>query len=273
MRLTITHITRYNFDDPVAYGLQQLRNTPKSSHQQDVLSWTTKIEGGKQELTFEDHHHNKVTLISLDKDTEEVVVTCTGEVEITETHGVVGRHPGPSPLWMYARVTPRTKAGTGVRGLVKKVEGDTELDRLHDLMRVIHVGIGYEKGSSESDWTAEQAIEAGKGVCQDHTHVFLACARLMGLPARYVSGYLMLDDRDEQDAMHAWAEAHVDGLGWVGFDVSNKQCSDARYVRVATGLDYADAAPVTGTRIGGGDEELAVEIAVAQSGAQRQFQQ
>jgi len=86
----------------------------------------------------------------------------------------------------------------------------------------------------------------------------------MGWPARYVSGYLMLDDRVEQEAMHAWAEAHVAGLGWVGFDVANAIAPDRRYVRVATGLDYSEAAPVTGMRIGGIGEVLTVQIGVAQ---------
>ncbi len=107
-------------------------------------------------------------------------------------------------------------------------------------------------------------LEAGRGVCQDHTHIFLSCAREMGVPARYVSGYLMLDDVIAQQAMHAWAEAFVDGLGWVGFDVSNAISPDMRYVRVATGLDYSDAAPVSGTRTGGQGEMLEVRIDVAQ---------
>ncbi len=122
----------------------------------------------------------------------------------------------------------------------------------------------YEIGASHPGWSAEDVLEVGAGVCQDHTHVFLACARELGVPARYVSGYLMLDDRTVQDAMHAWAEAHVEGLGWVGFDISNGISPDARYVRVATGLDYGDASPVSGLRVGGDGELLDVRIDVAQ---------
>jgi transglutaminase-like putative cysteine protease len=125
--------------------------------------------------------------------------------------------------------------------------------------------VPYVLGVSDATDSAEVALARGAGVCQDHTHIFLACAREAGVPARYVSGYLMLDDTTQQSAMHAWAEAHVQGLGWVGFDVSNGICPDDRYVRVATGVDYSDAAPVTGTRIGGGTAEtLAVQIQVAQ---------
>ena len=264
MRLNITHTTRYAFDDPVIYGLQQLRKTPKNSHQQTVISWKTGVEGGKKELSFEDHNNNTVELISFEKETTELVVQCAGEVEIADTSGVVGPHRGPAPLWLFRRATPRTRAGAGCRALIREVTGEGELDRLHALSQVIHDKVAYEKGVSHAGWTAEEALAEGRGVCQDHAHIFVACAREMGLPARYVSGYLMIEDRTAQDATHAWAEAHVDGLGWVGFDVSNRISPDARYVRVATGLDYAEAAPVTGTRVGGAGEALSVEIEVAQ---------
>jgi transglutaminase-like putative cysteine protease len=106
-------------------------------------------------------------------------------------------------------------------------------------------------------------------VCQDHTHIFIAAARMSGIPARYVSVYLMMNDRIDQEATHAWAEAHVDGLGWIGFDVSNGISPDPRYVRVATGRDYRDAAPITGITFGSSTEELHVAVAVEQ---QRQEQ-
>ncbi|WP_415920098.1 transglutaminase family protein [Tateyamaria sp. SN6-1] len=265
MRLSIRHITTYSFADPVAYGLQQLRKTPKSTWGQNVSAWQTEISGGAREVGFEDHHNNVVELISFDRDVTEVVVTSTGVVDIDDTAGVMGKHKGPSPLWLYRRATPLTQAGPGVRALVRAVEdGGSDVDRLHQLMADVRTAVAYEIGASDPDWTAEQALEAGRGVCQDHTHIFVAAAREMGFPARYVSGYLMLNDREAQDAMHAWAEAHVDGLGWVGFDVSNSISPDTRYVRVATGLDYLEAAPVTGTRIGGAGETLRVDIEVAQ---------
>lgn len=264
MRLKINHTTSYAFDHPVSYGLQQLRKTPKSTHQQTVLNWTTRVEGGRKELSFEDHHHNTVDLLSFEKDATSLVVKSVGEVEIGETHGVVGRHIGHAPLWLYRRQTVRTKPGTGVRALIREVEGETDAEMLHALMTKVKDSVAYVVGSSLPDWGAEEALAEGRGVCQDHAHVFVSAAREMGFPARYVSGYLLLDDRVEQDAMHAWAEAHVEHLGWVGFDPANGISPDTRYVRVATGLDYAEAAPVTGTRIGGAGEVLSVAIEVAQ---------
>ncbi|GAA3867417.1 transglutaminase family protein [Celeribacter arenosi] len=264
MRLNILHKTTYRFEEPVKSGLQQLRKTPKSSHQQSVIHWSTTIEGGRSELSYDDHHNNVVELISIDRGAKVLTVTSQGEVELTNTHGVLGRHLGPAPLWLFQRETPRTKARSAAKALIRDLEGEGDLAELHALKDRIRDTVAYEVGSSMSDWSAEDALEAGKGVCQDHAHIFIACARAMGFPARYVSGYLMLDDRTVQDAMHAWAEAHVDGLGWVGFDVSNGISPDERYVRVATGLDYSDAAPVSGTRVGGKGEELSVEIEVAQ---------
>ncbi|MEQ8877255.1 MAG: transglutaminase family protein [Phycisphaerales bacterium] len=264
MRLFITHTTRYQFPEPVSFGLQQLRKIPKSTHQQSVVDWHTEVTGGRKQLSFDDHHNNAVELLSIEPNAREFSVTSSGTLDITESHGILGPHPGPAPLWLYLHSTARTKPGHGVAALVKQVDAESDLDQLHALSSLIRGEVAYELASSEPDWSAEDSITAGKGVCQDHTHIFLAGARRLGYPARYVSGYLMLNDSIRQEAMHAWAEVHVDGLGWVGFDISNGISPDTRYVRVATGLDYADAAPVTGTRIGGSGESLSVEIEVAQ---------
>jgi transglutaminase-like putative cysteine protease len=108
------------------------------------------------------------------------------------------------------------------------------------------------------------ALDIGKAVCQDHTHIFMAAARLAGFPARYVSGYLMMNDQADQDASHAWAEVHVDDLGWVGFDVSNGISPDERYVRIAIGRDARDTSPISGFRRGSANEVLSVSLQVQQ---------
>ncbi|HKK98523.1 MAG TPA: transglutaminase family protein [Marivita sp.] len=264
MQLKIDHTTRYRFDTPVFYGLQHLRATPKSSYNQTIVQWETRLEGARKELIFDDHHRNTTELISFDRDTVSVSVISEGVVEVTDNGGVLGAHQGCAPLWLYEMATPRTSAGPGIRALLKGMGDVKEVGALHDLSDRIRSSVPYTIGGSESDWTAEDALTAQKGVCQDHAHIFIACARALGLPARYVSGYLMMNDTTIQDAMHAWAEAHVPGLGWVGFDISNGYSPDTRYVRVATGLDYSDAAPVSGTRVGGAKETLDVEIHVVQ---------
>lgn len=264
MKLHIKHETRYDFDAPVPYGLQQLRMTPKSFRNQKIISWHTKVVNGRKELSFEDYHRNTVELISFDPNTHSISVISGGVVEVDDINGVLGRHAGSAPLWLFQRGTAQTKPGRGVAELVKALPSGEMLAQMHALSALIRDRVRYEVGSSQPDWSAEDAIEAGRGVCQDHAHIFITCARKIGLPARYVSGYLMMNEVELQDATHAWAEVHMDGLGWVGFDVSNGICPDDRYVRVATGLDYSQAAPVIGSRLGQAGEQLTVQLQVAQ---------
>lgn len=266
MELTVHHNTQYRFAEPVAYGLQQLRLTPKSRDGQEVLDWQVRVAGGRVEAEFTDAHANLVTLIAFDSAVRDIAVSCSGRVLTSDTSGVVGQQKGYVPLWLFRRSTALTRASGNVRRLAKGLrdDGGSDLDLLHALSARILENVPYAIGVTDAVTSADAAIEAGRGVCQDHAHIFIAAARALDYPARYVSGYLLMDDRTSQDASHAWAEAHVDGLGWVGFDVSNGISPDARYVRVATGLDYSDAAPVSGLRFGAGAEDMAVSIEVQQ---------
>ena len=266
MRLKILHTTRYRYDGPVGYGLLQLRKTPKPRSSQQVLSWNTVIEGGRIEAEFDDQYANRVNLISLDTGTSELAITSEGEVDVRDTSGVIGAHSGFAPLWLFSRATPLTRPGPQIRKLVKTVPDASggDIPRLHELAALVRGAVAYQAGQTDSATKAEEAVEAGHGVCQDHAHVFISAARLLGYPARYVGGYLMMNDRVYQDAGHAWAEVHVEGLGWVGFDISNAISPDDRYVRVATGLDYSEVAPVSGMRFGRAAESLDVSIQVQQ---------
>jgi len=267
MQLRISHITRYCYKVPITYGLQQVRLTPRSLPGQNVLAWSIEIQGGKVELEFEDQHANTVKLISFHDDPHELVLTCTGEIATTDISGIFGQHTGYTPLWYFRRATPLSRPGQVVRKLVRGVRDDEKdaIARLHLLSARIRETVAYVTGRTGVETSAEAALAVGQGVCQDHSHVFVSAARAMGFPARYVSGYLMMDDRVDQDATHAWAEAHVDGIGWVSFDVSNGISPDERHVRVATGLDYREAAPISGMRWGdNGQETLAVSLQVQQ---------
>lgn len=265
MRLAIDHVTRYRFTTPVARGLQRLRLTPASVPGQEVRDWSLVIEGGKVEAQYRDQHGNDVTLVSIKPGTHELSIRGHGVVEVVDHHGVVGDHAGPLPLWYYRDPTALTRAGPTVRALLEQLDADQEpLASLHALSGAIRETVRYATGTTGAGTTAEEAAAAGTGVCQDHAHIFIAAARLLEFPARYVSGYLMMDDRIEQDASHGWAEAHIAGLGWVGFDVSNGVSPDARYVRLATGGDYSEAAPIIGLVQGVENEEMSVALAVEQ---------
>lgn len=266
MILNIQHKTTYLYDSPVVYGLQQIRLTPKARAGQKVLRWDIEIEGGKKELSFSDHNANVVDLVSITPGQDRIVIRCSGEVEVVESSGVIGQHGGFMPLWAFKRPSALTQPGDRVRALLEELGSDFENDiaRGHALSALIIKHMPYEIGQTDSETSSEMALMAGRGVCQDHAHVFLAAMRLLGHPARYVSGYLMMNDRIDQDATHAWAEVHMDGIGWVGFDVSNGYSPDERYVRVATGLDYTGASPISGMRFGDSNEKMDVRLQVQQ---------
>ena len=266
MELQISHTTRYSFSYPIVHGLQRLRLKPKNTHGQEVLDWRMALTGARQEAIYEDEHHNSTTLVSMEPGGREVTVTCSGRVRTSDNAGVLGEHLGHMPLWCFLRPTPLTRAGRHVRSLTATLgrEYDNDIERAHALSALIIDRLAYRIGFTDAETTAEQALGSEGGVCQDHAHIFIAAMRHLGHPARYVSGYLMMNDRTQQDATHAWAEAHFDHIGWIGFDVSNGHSPDQRYIRVATGLDYRDAAPVRGMRYGTAQENLVVQLQVQQ---------
>lgn len=267
MRLRISHTTAYTYAEPVAYALQQVRLMPKENEQQAILSWGIEVEGGNAEISYTDQHNNHVDLVNVAPGETAVRITASGEVETRDMSGVVGMRYGAAPLWHFQKQTNLTKPGSAVWQLAKVLKSSNSVDllsNLHSLSAAVHKAVSYTIGETYAATTAEEALKGGKGVCQDHAQIFISAARAAGVPARYVSGYLMMDDRVNQDATHAWAEAHVENIGWVGFDVSNGISPDERYVRVATGLDYSDAAPISGMRLGSGNESMIVSLQVQQ---------
>ena len=266
MRLSIRHTTRYRFASPVAHGIQRLRLTPKETQGQKIVEWNMENEGAHEQLSYDDQNFNHVTLVAVNEGAMEVKVTCSGVVDTQDHAGVIGHHAGHMPLWAFLSQTDLTKPGPKIKALIANVERSEEgmVETLHNLSNSIRDSVEYGTGSTAVTTSAEEAVTEGRGVCQDHAHIFISAARSLDIPARYVSGYLMMNDRIEQEATHAWAEAYVQGLGWVGFDISNGISPDPRYVRVATGRDYNDSAPVTGISFGAMTEDLTVNLEVEQ---------
>ncbi|OCW55535.1 transglutaminase family protein [Hoeflea olei] len=264
MHLKISHVTDYAYAHPVRYALQRLRLCPQDSPLQSVRSWTTEVEGGVVEARYIDQFGNKVELVSASRDTSAIRVVASGVVETSDKSGVLGAHRAYMPLWLYQRDTMLTKPGKTIRELARGIDKGEPLDQLHSLKTRLHQTMDYVPGATQTHTAAEDALASGKGVCQDHAQAFVAAARLLGFPARYVSGYLMMQEVPDQAASHAWAEAHIKGLGWVGFDPANDISPDDRYVHIAYGLDYRDAAPISGIRTGTGEEQLEVRITVEQ---------
>lgn len=266
MRLSINHTTSYEYDIAPSYGLLQVRMVPQSSTVQRIIDWDFSLNGAEQQASFLDQHGNRVDLIEVLPDTNRIELHVRGDVETLSDDGVLGRHFQPMPLWFYQRQTALTECTSAVLDLVSDLPDgeDQQIERFHRLSEKIREQVTYTPGVTNVSTTASEALALAKGVCQDHTHIFVSAARAMNVPARYVGGYLMMTDRTDQDASHAWAEVHLDGVGWVGFDVSNGISPDQKYVRVAQGLDYADVAPTKGVMRGGQRENLFVSIQVQQ---------
>ena len=270
MLLRIEHNTVYDYDQPARYSIQYLRVTPRTHGNQRVRRWT--VDAPSAMHSFVDGYWNVVRVLTLTRPHESLSIRVSGEIETTETHGVLPPEGEPLPTSFYLSASPLCDADPAMRDLAEGLR--RELDRgvlnfLHALMAAIHERVAYEVGATHVTSTAATAFAQRTGVCQDHAHIFIGCCRAMGIPARYVSGYLFTGpDRIEHKAGHAWAEAFVPDLGWTGFDVSNAVCPHAGYVRVAAGLDYAAAAPIRGMHRGGNGEQLSVNVRVEDSSQQ-----
>lgn len=265
MHLTIDHTTSYTYSTPVNYALQKVRLTPLSSSVQTITGWNLDITGGKLETSYLDHYGNHVDLVSITPGAQSLTLRASGTSIPLDSNGIVGRSRARIPLWHFQQPTALTTPGSAIKALPKlDTHPDALLSSLHALSNSIASALPYETGATNVQTPAEEALQGAGGVCQDHAQIFIAAARLAGLPARYVSGYLLMDDRIDQDATHAWAEVYVEALGWTGFDVSNGMSPDARYTRIAVGRDARDAAPIEGLRVGSADETLVVSLQVQQ---------
>jgi transglutaminase-like putative cysteine protease len=250
MRLSISHETAYHYDDEVRASIQYLRLTPHDTERQHVLSW--ELDLPRQVRAQIDPFGNILHVLTLDEPHEAIVIKARGQVDIDEKSD--SEHESQS-AWPFLRDTRLTQPDAALREFAAK-QCSQRRDRtaLIDLMHGLNQHIIYKPGSTQVDTSAAQAFEAGAGVCQDHTHAFLACARSLGVPARYVSGYLF-SEGSEHLASHAWAEAWIDDA-WYSFDVTNELIRPERHLKLAVGLDYLDACPVRGMRRGGGFEQM-----------------
>ena len=278
MLISVRHLTRYVYAEPVSYTVQSLRLTPAPLESQRVVDWHVRVPGCGEPLQFRDGFGNTVHLVTLSGRHSELVIEAGGTVDTKDTNGVVTALGKTIPPRVFLKETAQTRPDAAIRDLAASIPVQDQIARLHALVGAVRDRVEYVKGSTDAHTEAAAALADGKGVCQDHAHIFIAAARTLSIPARYVTGYLLMHDdgpdsdeeaaepaeRDPAEANHAWAEAWVESLGWVGFDVANRVCPTDHYVRLACGLDATYAAPIVGSRRGGGSEKLEVSVAVQQ---------
>ena len=269
MRIAVEHVTRYRFSEPQARIVQMLRLTPCDTQDQTVVSWMVGVDCDARLRDAIDGFGNAVTMLYAEGPIAALDVTVTGEVLTNDANGVVRGAVEPLPPLLYLRDTPRTQAGAALTAFAADSIGAVEdpVERLHLLNAALHARFRCAPDAADTGRSAEDVFAGtAKATSRDVAQMFIAAARRLDLPARYVSGYRT--EGGAQCAPHAWAEAHVDGLGWVGFDPVTGLSPDASYIRVAVGLDATGAAPIAGTRIGHGNEELDVDLQVEQLGAE-----
>jgi len=266
MRLRIRHETAYSYGTPATRAIQILRLTPRGHHGQFVVNWRIDVDRDCRLDTSFDPFGNTVHSFTVEGPIDSLSIVAEGLVETQDTHGVVQGQVERLPAPVYLRDTSLTRSDAAIRQLAETARdaaGPDAIGILHAIMSNINDRIEFVANVTEPGTSAIEAFSQSRGVCQDFSHIFISAARHIGIPARYVSGYLFHKKKlDGQDAGHAWAEALIDGLGWVAFDPANGISATDAYARVAVGLDCLSAAPVRGTRYGGSDEALSVRILV-----------
>jgi transglutaminase-like putative cysteine protease len=259
MLLNVQHRTDYTYSEPVNYTIQQLRLTPQDGFGQRVQRWEVRVNGHLHD--FEDTYGNAAHTLVLDTPHDTISIVACGTVETGLNLPPV---PHSLPLEVYLRSTPLTQADGALHAFATGFSSDNmDAGVLEHMMHSIIQCVPYEKGTTAVETTAAKAFALGSGVCQDHAHIFISCCRSLGLPARYVSGYVFTDDGSLMES-HAWADVWLEQSGWLSFDVSNRCRTNATHVRLAIGLDYREACAISGMRGGGGMETMGVSVLVNQ---------
>jgi len=271
MRLTVRHATIYTYDPPAERCALRVRLFPPSFDSQRVKSWAVSVNGEPVQALLTTATADREAIWSCHGGGEEIAIVAEGEVETADSAGVVrGLRETVRPA-VYLRKTPLTEADKKIEALAAGVTGEAPLERMHSLFNAVADAVAYKPGATASHTTAAQALKAGHGVCQDHAHVFISAARSLRVPARYVVGYLLAAE-EKLTETHAWAEAFVQDIGWVGFDPANRLCPTDRYVRLGCGLDAADAAPIRGNVVGAPKERLSASVDISEMQVQSQNQ-
>ena len=268
MQLHIRHETRYRYDRPVKYSVQSLHLTPRRDASQRALTWNISAPGRRLEQV--DAYGNISHLLTIEEPHREIHIVVSG---VGETADIEGRQDdGPLSPLAYLAPTLLTAPNEDLKAFANATLNgiNDPRERARALADAVCTAVRYKPGTSDVQDSAAVAFKSGEGVCQDHAHVYLASARSVGIPARYVSGYLYTGDTDDA-ASHAWVDVWLGTeIGWQSLDVTHKRPAIRSYCRLAVGRDYLDAAPVRGVRQGGGGEKMEANVLVAESAREQQ---
>lgn len=269
MLLNIHHQTHYRYQVAAAYSLQTLLLWPRTDGGQRIHHWRLEVPGRR--WVQQDAYGNTLHISSLVDKHADIAIVASGLVETLDDRGLFIPHDSRVPPMVFAQATRLTAADDAITDLALRVLGSADRQHPHDrgsleaLCACVHETIAFKQGVTDVSVTAAEVLAHKQGVCQDMTHLFLALCRSRGIPARYVSGYLLTDATHA--ASHAWAEVWMPGAcqgqgGWLGFDVTHNRLAGPELCRLAVGRDYADTCPMRGIHMGGVGESMQVQVAV-----------
>jgi transglutaminase-like putative cysteine protease len=247
MRLLIRHETTFRFEPAARFVNGLVRLTPRNHEGQFLAKWRLALDIDGRLKPSDDGFGNIVHGLALGGPLSSVTLRVEGEVGTFDTAGTVRGTLERFPPEFFLRETPLTAVNGKLRAFCAEAVGaDTEpLARLHDLLAALHRDLAWEpeKAPDPAATPAAMIYSLGGGDAAGLAHVFIACAHHLAIPARFACGYCLFDEAPfVSDALHGWAEAHVAGLGWVGFDPALGRCPSETHVRVACGLDCLGAA-------------------------------
>lgn len=283
MLYDIRHLTRFRYSDPVQENVMEARMQPRTEALQTCLKFDLNVKPTVQLQCYHDYLGNTVHHFDLPRLHKQLSLTAEAQVEVDHTPRVPDSLPASSwqalaqlgdqfEYWDMLRPSRFTRPTPLLNALAEELNIDTTdpLTAVRQLNERLYAAFDYAPKTTDVHSTFDEALAQRQGVCQDFTHIMIALLRQIGIPARYVSGYLFhrrqthnqAIDRSVEDATHAWVEAYLPELGWVGFDPTNNLIVGERHIRVAVGRDYADVPPTRGVYSGEAKDELSVGVSV-----------
>ena len=241
MELRIEHRTHYHYDKPLHYSIQQLRLTPQNGFGQQVKHWDVRVNGSV--TCYADTFGNISHTLVVDAPHNDITITATGRVQ-TGLYNICQEHSLPLPV--YLRSTDLTHADSALTAFASTLnvqKSGLQERNVYQIMQAIHDAVPYQGDMPQNKHNAAQAFALGASSSHDYAHIFIACCRRLGIPTRYVSGYLFLPKSGSM-INHGWVDVWLADAGWYSFDVASGQRANGVHVRLATGLDYKDACPI-----------------------------
>jgi transglutaminase-like putative cysteine protease len=274
MRIRIRHQTTCRYEVPPSGVIQILRMTPRNHEGQYVVDWRIDMMTDSRLSCHEDAFGNIVHTFTADGPVSEISIQVEGNVETQDTSGIVRGGVERFPPSLFLRETALTAPDAAIHQFARTLPEAPGGAAPGDVLKLLHalldrLGTNGATGPGgppprAAEVTAAEAFASGARESQDLAHIFIAAARSLGIPARYVAGYFRdAEGLADHEAGHAWTEAFVPDLGWVGFDPARGICATDAHVRVAVGLDSHSAAPVRASQYGGGSEARRVAITIA----------